>query len=331
MRIISLPSTMPEPLNLSDLDLPSATLSALQSSNLTTIAQILSQTTQQLQRTSSLSTTTLQKIYQTIYSRTASRAVPLSKLSSLPASLPTRSASLTNALNGGWPAASIVQLAGATQTCKTQTALSAAASALQISQGVIWLDTSSHHATHARLTHILSSRGLNDSEVQHALSFLLLIPAPTPQQAITILRDLQSDQATLSVVQTNSIPELVIRSPRIIALDSAASLLGPVLGLRSEGWSGHVLLNEMAVLLRSLSVRTAATVLVTNRVVKGVDGRPALGNAWACFPDVCLLLERRVLREEGTACVEALVTSKRSATKHCIFSIDRCGVCDDVT
>lgn len=115
-----------------------------------------------------------------------------------------------------------------------------------------------------------------------------------------------------------------ISAVRILVFDSIASIVAPMLGLKSsDGWNGHVGMSEIARALRWFAWK-GVCVIVTNRVVR--DGRgmhAALGKFWEAFVDVNILMEQV---EEDMICVN--VMSKRGGGGQSRIKVTEEGVVD---
>lgn len=115
-----------------------------------------------------------------------------------------------------------------------------------------------------------------------------------------------------------------ISAVRILVFDSIASVVAPMLGLKSsDGWNGHVGMSEIARALRWFAWK-GVCVVVTNRVVR--DGRgthAALGKFWEAFVDVNILMEQV---EEDMICVN--VMSKRGGGGQSRIKVTEEGVVD---
>lgn len=299
-----LPPVILRIMRLSDIStIAPSTLSALQKANLHTATQLLSLPSIELSRVTSLPTATIQATLQKIYSATAARAQP-AKLSTAPP-LETGLDSLDTALNGGLQPHRVTQLVGPPLSGKTQLALSVTATTLAADKSVLWLSSStSSHALTTRLRAILRARNHAPDAVSRALSNLLILPASTHAKALHVIHTLRRDITLLVTISAPSEKQpglqALLRDPRLVVFDSPTACLSPLLGLRAhDGWTGHVALVEVATALRWFAVRTDAAVLITNRVVRSEREappfgslRPALGNAWASFVDVSVMLER---------------------------------------
>lgn len=212
---------------------------------------------------------------------TAARPAPLS---SSPPAVQTGIPSLPSL-----PPRRIVQLCGGPASYKTHVALALAKATLCSDQSVIWLDTS--NASRDIANYLGSSPDV------------VAISLTAVEHAAAVLRALLEDHAVLSVI--GKIPEegdlsRVVVKARLLVLDSLGALIAPLMGLRTtDAWSGHVALNEIAVLLRQCATQLSVTVVVVNRTVGGDVPRPALGNLWSSFADVTVTLERTRTAHDG--------------------------------
>lgn len=164
-----------------------------------------------------------------------------------------------------------------------------------------------------------------------SLSKLLVLPVPTLARLDMTLHALRKDMELLSavpgVISDCGLEGLLNAKTLVVVLDAPNAIISPVLGLRlPPAWSGHVALERIALHLRWLAVRKLAAVVVTNRLVsEPPPPRPALGNRWAAFVDVCITLSRKMLdvpesqrsnaREIVSPVVEFVVSSKRDRVR----------------
>lgn len=312
---------MSSPLSLSSLSLPSSTLSALSTANLTSPSQILSLSPSALSRKTSLPSQSQSHLYHQLHSTFSPRAIPP------PPHLPTLplTPNLNTLLRGGLPPYSVIQLAGASNTAKTQTAFTIAANALISRHGVIWLDTSCISAVHTRIHSILHARHVTPEDIATIADALLVLPASSHDQAIHALHTIRRDSELLETVAHESVGvACAISAVRVLVFDSIASVVAPMLGLKTDdGWNGHVGMSEIARALRWFAWK-GVCVVVTNRVVR--DGRgmhPALGRFWEAFVDVDIMTEQV---EKDVTCVK--VVSKRGRGGESRIRVTEQGVVD---
>lgn len=239
------------------------------------------------------------------YSCGATRRSPLP---SPTVSLPTPSDVLNAALTGGLKSSRITQISAASCNGKTLLAISLAAAALREHYTVDWLETSTslHSINVALQAQTAQSTGLNTFAIT---SF---------SHALAVLQALQHDVTLLS---GNT-------GRRMLVLDSVASLLSPLLGLREGMWTGHVAVQQLAVALR-WHARAGAIVLVINRLTRA--GVPALGNAWTTLVDTQLVLKSvpaEADEEERGLRVSVDVSCKRAPSRTCVVELGAKGVTD---
>lgn len=236
-----------------------------------------------------------------------------------PPPIPSASRLLNDALGGGLPATRIIQLTGASLSGKTRTALSFASSVLDEGHSVIWLETTtSTYEVHTAL------RALSGDD---NLSRFLIIPLKNFEHAISVLQAIKEDFKTLQILKPGeSSAEQLLAKPRLIVLDSLATFVAPVLGLRTRNFSGHAALNQILALLRWLATRSSASIVVTNRVVRAGNGvKPALGNLLASYADVTMLFERLANSEMD---IRIALSSKRGRDRDCLLTLSKDGIAD---
>lgn len=277
----------------------------------------------------------------------------------------TASQALNAALNPGLHPGRVTQFCGHSLSGKTALALEFAKSVLLSGNGVIWFEsTHSSWEIETKLSILMSQsahdrpenrsagspdRFPTDEASSFSKALLTVIPVPTLSDTIRALSAVNRDVRFLRLLQdvpctsaTNNKLLAVLRKMRLIVFDAAATILSPVLGLRLPPcWTGHVALEHVCVLLRSLAIETNAAVITTNRLVGSSEPpHAALGAKWATFVDVSVHLIRDQSKAQPhpadvdtgsgstTVTISAYVTSKIDVSRVCRIAITDRGAVD---
>ncbi|CAK9196639.1 unnamed protein product [Sphagnum troendelagicum] len=228
--------------------------------------------------------------------------------------LPTGCDSLDAILEGGLREGTLTELVGASATGKTQLCMQVAASvAYKCRALVAYIDTC-HSFSSIRVAHMVGTLiktseghqgGVAADELGKVLKGILKFSAFDIYSALSILHELHA-----SISNNFQAPE-EFRHLRLLIVDSASSLISPILG--GNQIQGHALMVGMGAILRKLAIENHLAVLITNHTVGGEFGqpKPALGESWKRIPDVRLLLthnpssnasEVAVIKHSSIAC-----------------------------
>ena len=182
--------------------------------------------------------------------------------------LPTGDARVDGQLAGGLQRGALTELFGPSASGKTQACLGACARAALAGEDVVFVDAARGFSAKRLLALMLDTGADQEAARQAMAERVVVVPAPDVPSLVRTLDALADCDGPIALV----------------VLDSAASLLAPIVG-GSKNYAS-ALVQQVGLHLRRVASSTGAAVVVTNHAVRvpGCDNAPALGAAWRDIP-----------------------------------------------
>ncbi|XP_057676798.1 DNA repair protein RAD51 homolog 4 isoform X1 [Corythoichthys intestinalis] len=272
-----------------------------------TVEDYVSSDIEDLARKCSASYTALMAIRRVLLAQHA--AFPVSgadlydELLSSSAILATGNPDLDTLLDSGVYTGEITELAGGPGSGKTQVCMGLAATVShRLKQNVIYVDTTGG-LTAGRLRQMLQSQTSSHDQQMEALQRITVYRAFDVFSLLDCLYRLSANGGRLRQACGSCVKALIV--------DSVSAVIAPLLGSKYQ--EGMLMMNQVAISLKTMAKDFNLATLVTNHVTQNDEGevQPGLGVSWSHVPRTRVLLERLPDADRPTLRSVTLVKSSR--------------------
>lgn len=210
----------------------------------------------------------------------------------------TGSQSLDRALFGGIACGKVTEIAGRSNTGKTQLCMTLAALVGRSGRGIVYV--SSNAGSRGRLVEILRTRGCDSREVRKVTEKIAFASVLSTLECVELLENLSADVSAMRWYPDEIDPgdgmgpaaaKELVRCLGLVIVDSLSGILKPELGSDS-GMSG---MNALRRILERLAEETRCAVVTVNTFTDSKEGGPKLsfGKSWLGLPDTRITLEQK--------------------------------------